>query len=178
MSLQSKALIGSWMQAIGTITSAMKNNPSTRKSKASAAHQDLWGNVLQGTGNALLADTEKNASLGEVGNKIQAIGNVIIVIGFLISDDEKRVSELSIKGNLIQAVGGSLSITEVLNKDPAINSIYDVYGNMLQIVGNVMQSMSGIKDLHGIDSDLLDIVGGWTQAVGSVFTLIDVIKDK
>src|SRR5699024_1176370 len=163
------------MQAIGTITSAMKNNPSTRKSKASAAHQDLWGNVLQGTGNALLADTGKNPSLGEVGNKIQAIGNVIIVIGFLISDDEKRVSELSIKGNLIQAVGGSLSITEVLNKDPAT---YDLYGNMLQIVGNVMQSMSGIKDLHGIDSDLLDIVGGWTQAVGSVFTLIDVIKDK
>src|SRR5699024_10901243 len=114
-----------------------------KKSETSAAYQDLYGNILQGTGNALLADTEKYASLGEIGNKIQTIGNLMIVIGFLISVDEENKLELNIKGNLIQAVGGSLSIAEVLNKDHAT---YDLYGNMLQVVGNTMQSMSGIKD--------------------------------
>ncbi|MGG3939596.1 DUF6944 family repetitive protein [Anoxybacillus kestanbolensis] len=53
---QPKALIGSFTQAIDTVTSAIVSIPSLSDKKQFAL--DLWGNVLQATENALEADAE------------------------------------------------------------------------------------------------------------------------
>lgn len=53
---QPKALIGSFTQAIDTVTSAIVSIPSLSDKKQFAL--DSWGNVLQATENALEADAE------------------------------------------------------------------------------------------------------------------------
>ena len=44
---------------------------------------DLWGNVLQATGNALEADAETPDTLGVYGNEIQAIGSILCFLSQL-----------------------------------------------------------------------------------------------
>lgn len=69
-----KATFGSWVQAIGTTLSAIGATPSKNISDTLLGDLNLWGNVLQATGNSLVADSEKNFTLEKIGNEIQAIG--------------------------------------------------------------------------------------------------------
>lgn len=172
MENQAKALMGSWIQAIGTIISAVGNTSSIIRDQAFLRHLDFLGNVLQATGNALVADSEEEFSLDKLGNKIQSIGNLVIIASFLAAISEERETEMNIKGNLIQSVGGSLSFTDVLNEELTTESFYDIYGNLLQIIGNCMQAIAGMKELKGVDGEQINTVGGWIQALGSVLTLI------
>lgn len=101
-----KALFGSWVQATGTTVSAVGNTPSVSSDKELLANLALWGNVLQATGNALIADSIEKPSLSKIGNQVQSIGNLTIIVKFLIVVNEEIQNELNIKGNLLQAVGG------------------------------------------------------------------------
>lgn len=176
MNNQSKVLIGAWIQAIGTIISAIANIPIRTNEQEQSTSLDLWGNVLQGTGNALLADSEVGFSLDKVGNKVQAIGNIVNVFGLLANISEEMESKLNIKGNLIQAAGGSLSFADGLNEEFTPASFYENYGNLLQIIGNSMQSIAENKELKTGDGEILNTIGGWIQAIGSVLSLISALK--
>lgn len=79
---RSKALIGSWIQAVGTTISAVGNTPPAVREETFSSYLDLWGNVLQGAGNTLIADSEEAISLDKWGNKIQTTGNLVNVVGF------------------------------------------------------------------------------------------------
>ncbi|GGB40395.1 hypothetical protein GCM10011409_17430 [Lentibacillus populi] len=96
-----KVLYGTWIQAIGTTVSAVANTPSLVNDQDLLAHLDLWGNVLQATGNALVADSEQYPSLDKLGNQIQSIGNLTNIVGFLVTVSEEIQAELNIKGNWI-----------------------------------------------------------------------------
>lgn len=85
--------------------------------------------------------------------------------------------ELNIKGNLTQAAGGSLSFADVLYEEPTEDTFYNIYGNLLQVIGNSMQGIGGIKGIKGADGVLINAVGSWIQATGSVLTLIGTIKN-
>jgi hypothetical protein len=65
---------------------------------------NLWGNVLQGTGNALIADAQEGFSLEQLGNVVQAIGNTTVVAGILLNISEENKLKLDINGNLLQAI--------------------------------------------------------------------------
>ena len=106
MDQQTKEFVGAWMQAIGTIISAIGNTPTIVRTEDSSRNLDLWGNVLQGTGNALIADSVEEITLDKIGNKIQTTGNMLIVFAFLGPVSEQVETELNIKGNMIQATGG------------------------------------------------------------------------
>ncbi|MBO0994572.1 hypothetical protein IPU53_16295 [Bacillus sp. SD088] len=125
----------------------------------------------------MVADSEEEVSLDKFGNKIQAVGNLVVVVGFLADVSEKVETELNIKGNLIQAAGGSLSFADALNEELTEDAFYDIYGNLLQVIGNSMQGIGGIKNLKKSDGELINAAGGWIQAVGSVLTLIGTIKN-
>lgn len=84
-----KATFGSWVQAIGTTLSAIGATPSKNISDTLLGDLNLWGNVLQATGNSLVADSEKNFTLEKIGNEIQAIGNSTVIVGILINFSEK-----------------------------------------------------------------------------------------
>ena len=176
MNHQTKEFVGAWMQAIGTIMSAIGNTPTIKKTEISSMNLDLWGNVLQGTGNALIADSEEGVSLDKIGNKVQTVGNMVIVLAFLTPISEQVKTELNIKGNMIQAVGGSLSFADALNEEITVVTLYDIYGNLLQIIGNSMQSIGGRKSLKENDGETINTIGSWVQAIGSVLTLMSTIK--
>lgn len=109
-----KALFGSWEQAIGTILSAISSSPTSKISETLQTNFSLLGNVMQATGNALIADSEKKLNLNKIGNEIQAVGNSAVIVGLLIQFNECINIELSIKGNFFQAVGSVLSLPDLL----------------------------------------------------------------
>ncbi|MGZ9818883.1 DUF6944 family repetitive protein [Peribacillus simplex] len=193
---------GSWTQAIGTVISAVAGTPSNVLDEEFREKLDLIRNELQATGNALLADAEETWSLDKLGNVLQAIGNSTVILGLVIDFDEVTKQELIIKGNLIQALGALAGAFE--NPDEP-EQAFNVTGNLLQAIGNSMQAIGGIAELknsvqdkdqqkdqeqevqkyqyHDLeekpsDAELVQVMGGWIQAVGSVISLIGQLRSN
>jgi hypothetical protein len=196
MENQLKELFGSWIQAIGTVTAAVGTTPSLNEKKQQSLN--LWGNVLQGTGNALIADAEEGFSLGKLGNEVQAIGNTTVVAGIILNISEENKLKLDINGNLLQAVGGGIALPEDLIDEPSTIRTLTITGNILQIIGNSLQAYGGAEELRIIrenedrfkgykesneskqvsSSQTLAINGSWIQAVGSVMSAIAQTKES
>ena len=176
MDNQTKAVLGSWIQAIGTILAATGSTPFKSLSDELKNALNLIGNVMQGTGNALIADTVETFNLNKVGNQIQAVGNSTVVAGILI-DSNSRISQiLNIDGNWLQALGGSASLGDAFEQTPSEEQLYNIYGNLLQVIGNSLQAVSGAIELKGEEAQNLNVVGSWIQAVGSVISAIGQTK--
>ncbi|MBM7571648.1 DUF6944 family repetitive protein [Aquibacillus albus] len=172
MNNDQKAVLGSWIQAIGTIISAIGSTPFKIPAKL-LNDLDLIGNVLQGSGNALMADSIKPFTLNKIGNQIQAIGNTTIVTQYIINFNDKTAQELEIKGDLFQAVGGGIAFsTQNWEEKPSMEEIYSTYGNLLQVIGNSMQSIAGGIEQKGGDGQVMNTVGSWIQAIGAVLSAI------
>jgi hypothetical protein len=137
-----KELFGAWIQAIGTVMAAVGSTPSLDSDIQESLN--LWGNALQGTGNALIADAEEGFSLGKLGNEVQAIGNTIVIAGILLHVKEETKQKLDINGNFLQAVGGGIALPDDLLDDPSTIRTLNIAGNVLQIIGNSMQAYGGI----------------------------------
>ncbi|MBY0147957.1 DUF6944 family repetitive protein [Neobacillus niacini] len=190
MENQLKALFGAWIQAIGTVTSAVGSTPSLNEDIQDSLN--LWGNALQGTGNALIADSEEGFSLENLGNEVQAIGNTTVIAGLLLNVSEEKKLKLDINGNLLQAVGGGIALPDDLVDEPSTIRTLNIAGNVLQIIGNSLQARGGIIELKSNPnnqvkyksyresnqsqeisySDSFAINGSWIQAVGSVISAI------
>lgn len=212
MDNQFKETFGSWIQAIGTVISAIAGTPSHVLDEEFLNNLDLIGNELQATGNALLADAEETWSLDKFGNIIQAIGNSTVILGLVIDFDEITKQELIIKGNLIQALGGGTALAGAYENPDEPEQAFNATGNLLQAIGNSMQAMGGIAELKNSilekdqdkdqeqeeqdkeqeqqkyqypnleekpsDAELIQVMGGWVQAVGSVISLIGQLRSN
>ncbi|MGG3843797.1 DUF6944 family repetitive protein [Anoxybacillus kestanbolensis] len=121
---QPKALIGSFTQAIDTVTSAIVSIPSLSDKKQFAL--DLWGNVLQATENALEADAETTDVLSVYGNGIQSIGNITVIADLL----SKEGKGLEITGNRLQSFADDWEDEQ--------SSVFSLIGNLLQSIGNAL----------------------------------------
>jgi hypothetical protein len=190
MESQLKVLFGAWIQAIGTVMATPSLNEDIQESL------NLWGNALQGTGNALLADAEVGFSLGKLGNQVQAIGNTTVIGGLLLPVKEEAKQKLDINGNPLQAIGGGIALPEDL-MGSTIRTL-TIAGNVLQITGNSLQAKGGMEDLKSntekedrykgykesnqsetiTHSQSLAINGSWIQAVGSVLSAIGQTKES
>ena len=121
---QPKALIGSFTQAIDTVTSAIASIPSLSDKKQFAL--DLWGNVLQATENVLEADAETTDVLSVYGNGIQSIGNITVIADLLSKEGEG----LEITGNRLQSFADDWEDEQ--------SSVFSLIGNLLQSIGNAL----------------------------------------
>ncbi|ASK63976.1 hypothetical protein CFK37_18340 [Virgibacillus phasianinus] len=83
MDNRTKSLIGYGMEAVGQTMSAVANTPSAVRDKKLSSQLELWGNVLQGTGTALIADSEEELSFERLGNQLQSIGNLVTIMGLI-----------------------------------------------------------------------------------------------
>ncbi|MEH7883516.1 hypothetical protein V7654_04245 [Bacillus sp. JJ1609] len=178
MDNEQKELFGAWVQAFGTTLAAVGSTPLKQFSESELTSFNLWGNVLQGTGNALMADSEEEYTLNKIGNQIQALGNVTVVSGIVLNLDDNTAQTLDIRGNLMQALGGSAALYETIGEEPSAEIFYAFYGNILQIIGNSMQAIGGIIDLRGGDGDNINIAGSWIQAAGSVIQALGISKQQ
>ncbi|MCQ6275868.1 hypothetical protein JMM81_12995 [Bacillus sp. V3B] len=188
MDNQTKKPYDAWIQAVGTIISAIGSTPSNRIKKELQNDLNLWGNVLQGTGNALSADGEAGESLEKVGNQIQAIGNSSVVAGIMIEFNEETGQKFIITGNWLQALGGVTALGEELQGPSSPSQSYNIIGNLLQSIGNSLQAIAGIYELEKSAQNIkspkgqrnslsLEVNGSWIQAVGSVISLIGQTKE-
>ena len=145
MSNEFKETFGSWLQAIGTVLSAIANTPALVSDYDSANNLDVVGNTLQGTGNALIADGEEAFTLDQIGSAVQAIGNSTVITGLIGTFSEETNDLLIINGNFIQALGGGVSAADITENAPAEG--INIVGNLMQLLGNSLQALSGIIEL-------------------------------
>lgn len=165
MESENKTIIDAWIAAIGTIVSAIGSTPSARLGDNLQSDFGLIGNVLQATGNALQVDEPK---FDNIGNQIQAIGNITVILGLVSTDNKKKKQTLIIKGNLLQALGASIQFSDFTQTEGPIINI----GNLLEAIGNSMQAI-GAKDTRTeIDSETLNVAGNWIQAAGAVVVAV------
>lgn len=171
-----KAILGSWIQASGTVLSAIGSTPTNVISDDLLDDLNLWGNVLQATGNALIADTEKDLTLDKVGNIVQSIGNSTVITGMLIHFREDTKQLLDIQGNWLQALGGGVSFADAFGQEPSLEVLFSLYGNLLQTIGNSLQAISGVLELKNQNGQKLNVIGSWIQAIGSILSFISQTK--
>lgn len=169
-----RELLGSWIQAIGTIIDAISNTPLYKLSETHQSNLSLIGHVMQATGNALIADSVKECNFEKIGNTIQSLGNLTIISSILIKLFEEIKIELTIKGNLLQALGNFLSPfsgsvdDRTSNKDKLLLDL----GSILQGIGNSLQALSGMLLLKGGDRGDSHVLGSWIQASGAVLQAV------
>lgn len=191
----SKEILGSWIQAIGTVIAAIGSTPSNVISSDLLYDLDIWGNVLQATGNALQADDQgKISPLVRIGNEVQSIGNVTVVAGLVIDFEQEPGQKLIITGNWLQALGALVLVGDELENETTADQSINIIGNLLQAIGNSLQALSGVYELEQvrnkykdfknlekhINSESLKVSGSWIQAVGSVISLIGqiIVEEK
>lgn len=147
MDNQLKEIFGGWLAAIGTVTSAVGSTPSLFIKKGLRNDLNLWGNVLQGVGNAVVADGQGELSLETIGNELQSVGNITVIAGLVIDLEDEIQQRLIIDGNLIQALGGATALGNELEDISEEDDIYNIMGNLLQVIGNSLQALSGAYKL-------------------------------
>ncbi|MCA1061229.1 hypothetical protein LCL96_20120 [Rossellomorea aquimaris] len=178
MSNEQKATFGAWVAAIGTVLAAIGSTPIKSIPENTLRSFNLVGNEMQATGNALEADAIEEFLLTKAGNEIQAIGNVTVIAGIVIDFNDIIKQELNIKGNLLQALGGSAALYDSFNEEHSMEVLYSIYGNLLQIIGNSLQAISGILEINDRDSGNINVVGSWIQAIGSIISALVQTKES
>lgn len=177
MDNQQKQRIGSIIQAIGTVISAYANTPNKYFSETFLDDLDLIGNVLQATGNALIADGQDPFTLSRIGNEIQAAGNTTVIAGMIMPFEDRTKQVLNIKGNLLQSFGAGIELGDELDEEPSLNKAINVISNLLQAAGNALQALGGKYELDEPNGDheysqSLILAGSWIQAVGAVLSAL------
>lgn len=177
MENEKKEVFGAWVQATGTTLAAIGSTPLKGFTESHLESLNLWGNELQALGNALIADSEPYCTMEKIGNMIQSAGNITVVAGILLPVEPISELKLDIKGNLMQALGGSAVLKDTLAEEPSIESLYHLYGNLLQIIGNSMQALAGTIELRGWEGENINTAGSWIQAAGSIIQAVGSLKD-
>ncbi|MEH7349781.1 DUF6944 family repetitive protein [Gottfriedia acidiceleris] len=168
-------VIGSWVNALGTISSAISSTPmrglkgEDRKGwEELSFHLDFGGNAFQAIGNIIEAYLGEPSVLEDAGEIIQASGNVTVLFSLLAAEAEEekeegeknpdRAIKLNITGNAQQAFGGLIAaLDEVSSEDFDVSGFM---GNFLQAIGNTLQSLAGFVELEIEDlKDYLEETG-------------------
>ena len=205
MESESKAIVGSVIVSVGTITAAIGSTPSNYIKSNVRDDLTLVGNVLQATGNGIDAEA-KGTFLRSVGKEITASGNLTVITG-LVFDIRKEASyKLFIAGNLIQALGLAVNFGDAIDLPPFPGQSENIVGSITQIIGNSLQAIGWTEALENIRKDendnknkqkksgyyyedyfkknnvqqfeLLVATGSWIQAIGSVISVIGAIKES
>ena len=163
----SPGLIGSWLDALGTVVAAIGSTPSKVIPATILEDFVFIGNSLQGIGSALVVESPETLENDRVGSAIQSIGNLTVLIA-LLQDEGRPSRRLNKQGNLLQALGGGVSF----NYDGEITSINNI-GNGLQVLGNSLQALSLKESLFDTEEgELMDVAGSWIQAVGTIISAL------
>ncbi|MEE6452308.1 hypothetical protein RAH41_17220 [Gottfriedia acidiceleris] len=197
---ESKAVVGSVIVSIGTITAAIGSTPSNYIKSSVRDELSLIGNVLQATGNGIDAEAEGTV-LRAVGKEITASGNITITSGLVFEIPKEASYKLFVAGNLLQALGLGVNIGEAIETKPFPGQSENIVGGLTQIIGNTMQAIGWSEALHDLlenenkqkefgfyedyliknnkqsESELLVATGSWIQAIGSVISVIGAIKE-
>lgn len=199
------AIVGSVLVSVGTITAAIGSTPSNYIKSNVRDDLTLLGNVLQAEGNAIDAEA-KGTVLRSVGKEITASGNLTVITGLAFGFRKEASYKLFITGNWIQALGLAVNIGDAINLPPFPGQSENIVGSITQFIGNSLQAIGWSEALKNIrkdendnenkqkkigyyykdyfkknngqsESESLVATGSWIQAIGSVISVIGVIKE-
>ncbi|PGS56375.1 hypothetical protein [Bacillus sp. AFS041924] len=200
MTGESKAIVGSVIVSIGTITAAIGSTPSNYLKSSVRDDLTLIGNVLQATGNGIDAEAA-GTIIRAVGKEISASGNVIVISGLVFDIRKEATYKLFITGNLLQALGLGVNVGEAIELTPFSGQSENIVGGITQMIGNTIQALGWSEALVEIredenrkknvgyyedylkksngqsESETLVATGSWIQAIGSVISVIGSIKE-
>lgn len=159
------AIAGNWIEAIGTVVTAIGSTPSTIFTQQMLTDFTIIGNILEAGGCAISAENE-DSLLDRVGDQLQAIGNLTVVAGIL-DKNEQSGQLIQMQGNLIQVVGAGITIN-TQGKLTLSQTIANT-GNIIQLIGNVIQVFANTDTQEGV---VMNAVGAWIQAVGAIITAL------
>lgn len=164
-----KAVVGNWIGAVGTIISAISSTPSTVFTEQTLEDFNLIGNTLQAVGSAIVAETE-DTLINEVGGQIAAVGNLASIAGIL-SKNEQLNQRLEKQGELLQLVGVGITV-ETQGNLTLIETIANT-GVIIQVIGIAIGVLVISETSEG---KVIGAVGAWIEAVGAVITALAIDK--
>ncbi|MFS0783475.1 DUF6944 family repetitive protein [Bacillus sp. 1P06AnD] len=162
-----------WMEAIGTILSAIGNTPSNFFTQTFLNDLDNIGDILQVGGTGIQIDDENVFSLNKLGNYIIVGGNLEEIGADLILERGSILQQTLLnQGNAIQAVGTGLALIYSLEQYPSLSNIVGLYANLLQIIGLLFQVVAGKFPSGNTSGTIINTIGNWLQAMGAVLAVI------
>lgn len=162
-----KELLGYWFDTIGQTMSAVANTPSFINDIQLSSQLQLWGNVFQATGAALVTDSIEEFSYEKLGGQLESVGNLVSAISFLSPINDELKAELDKKGNVIETLGVIVSFPDELEEGFTLELFFDLYGHLLQVIE--------VKD---VDEEFVNMISEWSQALASMLSLLSVLKDS
>ena len=160
-----KAIVGNWTVAVGTLLSAIGNTPSTIFTQQTLKDFNIIGHILEAGGIAIVSETE-DTLLYTVGDQLQAIGNLTVVVSIL-SENEQTAQLLEKQGNLLQVLGLGL----VINTEGKLTLLQTLYntGIIIQLIGNAIEAIANTETNEG---KVMRAVGAWIKAIGAFITAL------
>jgi len=172
-------IVSVWIQAIGTLVSAIANSSFDIFTSEQGDALDLYGNVLQAAGNAIQADRQETLTFEKIGTEIQAAGNVMVVGAFICLTDHVNTT-LFVKGNWLQAFGALIEAVDEYFDNSGPKQPLNIYGNATQAIGNSFQAIGGLQEQRNNleKAEFLVISGSWIQAIGSVLNAVGQTQEE
>ncbi|MEM5665492.1 hypothetical protein AAHB94_24170 [Bacillus toyonensis] len=143
------------------------------------------GNEIQSIGNVtvisgLIIDSKEETQIKLViaGNWTQALGG-LTALADEFEDTSDKDEYLNIIGNLLQSIGNSLQAIGGIDELKSIRN--EDQSNKEGNVNNVEKDTStqvNNETNENEEGKLIDIIGSWVQAVGSVISLIGQIREE
>ncbi|MGN1400163.1 MAG: DUF6944 family repetitive protein [Bacillus sp. (in: firmicutes)] len=163
-----------WWEAIGTIISALGTTPTF----STQLQNDLgiWGNVIQATATGVQADVSLAFNLNSLSNIVDAVGLTEEAAASIYPFQNQNLQTIIIlQGNEIQALSSNIAIVYALTQKMTVAQAYNLYGNIIQLIGLYVEIASNILTLRDGNTNTinaLNIAGNWIQAIGSVLVAI------
>ncbi|KAB2395193.1 MULTISPECIES: DUF6944 family repetitive protein [Bacillus cereus group] len=143
------------------------------------------GNEIQSIGNVTVISgliigfkEETQIKLVIAGNWTQALGG-LTALADEFEDTSDKDESLNIIGNLLQSIGNSLQaiggieeLKSIRNEDRSNKE-----GNINDVVKDIDTQVNNETN-ENEEGKLIDIIGSWVQAVGSVISLIGQIREE
>jgi hypothetical protein len=167
---QNLEIIGAWIQAVGTIITAVGYTNRLPKIEIIGDELQAVGSFLQAIGETKSwSKNTKAQPIEKTGNWMQAIGASSKAVGRtreLFKEDIENL-RLAIIGSSFQSLGAFLEAVKE-RKDLSECEQLKIIGNSLQSLGASLGAIGGIYDLSKKNSSFyLESSGNWIQAIGA-----------
>ncbi|MGN1386284.1 MAG: DUF6944 family repetitive protein [Bacillus sp. (in: firmicutes)] len=168
---QSDALntISTWGEAFGATLAAIGSTPIVFLNSDFLFNLNLIGETIQIGGITGQVEAENKVSYNSIGNVIQ-IGGISWDIGnFLTFRDQNTELQFHLRKSFsVQFVGVSVCLTYYLNQPQTLFTLYNIYANVLQLIGLSIKILSTLPFLSSKKSQTFSTVGNWIQAIGII----------
>ncbi|MDT8861406.1 hypothetical protein N0O92_14385 [Alkalihalobacillus sp. MEB130] len=174
-----KLLTGAWLDAIGTIISAIAEVRALAGLNTINNRLVTVGEGLQAVGTLLVGTVTTDDPLNFAGNWIDGAGAATSSIAAYLQDvdDENEIdyTQIEILGDALQSMGASISATA----DHLMGEQEYALGNSLQGLGAGLEAIGGVYKLNQREENgqLLTTIGAIIQALGSNYNALIAARD-